>query len=458
MPKIVVIGAGLAGLTTALRLYEKGYDVEVYEARGRVGGRVLTIRVQGHLAELGGENIANGGIAPCIAALMNDLQLQAEDSNTVFDIIYCHDHEQISFSQFLQDAHFTSEIKPRLEAIAKKSKNMEEVLQAFFPQRGFVYEVCKTALTGYEGAPTVDLSVYYIETLYHILMGGFCFAHSNDQGKWPARMDRKFIRGGNSLLPLTMAERVQGRVHLDHALSKIIRENGAYELFFRNGRKVRADYVVLTVPCPVYKDIWISEEVIPLKKQKDIASIVYGTPSKIVLPISRATFVDKQFTNGVLFTFFNRNGYSVNMYYTGGYGKFVEESMQEHFRRDLSFLRTLYTIDPHLQLDPLLDQPFSSYTQALGHNWSEDPFSQGAYSCIGAGQEELFASCIEVKGEKVKTLFAPIDGTLFFAGEHTSTHLEIGGTMEAAVESGEKAASLVEKFQCPIRRNAYPLG
>ena len=37
MARIVVIGAGMAGLTAALRLTQAGHDVVVFEARDRVG-------------------------------------------------------------------------------------------------------------------------------------------------------------------------------------------------------------------------------------------------------------------------------------------------------------------------------------------------------------------------------------------------------------------------------------
>lgn len=42
-PKIVVIGAGAAGLTATDRLLEYGYDVTLLEASDRIGGRVWSV-------------------------------------------------------------------------------------------------------------------------------------------------------------------------------------------------------------------------------------------------------------------------------------------------------------------------------------------------------------------------------------------------------------------------------
>src|SRR5262245_26011237 len=61
-PRVVVVGAGLAGLTAALDLVDAGWDVVVLEARDRVGGRVHTIYdpfSPGLHAEAGGESIAD---------------------------------------------------------------------------------------------------------------------------------------------------------------------------------------------------------------------------------------------------------------------------------------------------------------------------------------------------------------------------------------------------------------
>ena len=55
--RILVIGAGMAGLTAARKLVESGMQVMVLEARNRVGGRIHTICEDGEIIELGAEFI-----------------------------------------------------------------------------------------------------------------------------------------------------------------------------------------------------------------------------------------------------------------------------------------------------------------------------------------------------------------------------------------------------------------
>lgn len=50
---VAVVGAGLAGLTAAYRLDERGFDVTVFEERDRVGGRVWTVRKGDFIMDLG---------------------------------------------------------------------------------------------------------------------------------------------------------------------------------------------------------------------------------------------------------------------------------------------------------------------------------------------------------------------------------------------------------------------
>ncbi len=67
------------------------------------------------------------------------------------------------------------------------------------------------------------------------------------------------------------------------------------------------------------------------------------------------------------------------------------------------------------------------------HNWSTDPFSEGAYSYIA------------VDGlKKSKSLARPVKGIIFFAGEATSGGAE-RGTIQGAMNSGIRAARQVIK-------------
>ena len=68
---VVVIGAGLAGLTAAHRLTTAGASVVVVEARGRVGGRVLTTQLDDLTVDLGGTWVGPG--QDRIAALLDEL-------------------------------------------------------------------------------------------------------------------------------------------------------------------------------------------------------------------------------------------------------------------------------------------------------------------------------------------------------------------------------------------------
>ena len=75
MPRVVVVGAGFAGLAAADELRAAGIEVTVLEARDRVGGRVWSVPFAGSVVERGAEFILPGNTAVESLAARFDLPL-----------------------------------------------------------------------------------------------------------------------------------------------------------------------------------------------------------------------------------------------------------------------------------------------------------------------------------------------------------------------------------------------
>ena len=53
MNKVIIIGAGIAGLATAIRLRNKGYNVEVFEANSYTGGKISSFNISQYRFDAG---------------------------------------------------------------------------------------------------------------------------------------------------------------------------------------------------------------------------------------------------------------------------------------------------------------------------------------------------------------------------------------------------------------------
>jgi monoamine oxidase len=77
----------------------------------------------------------------------------------------------------------------------------------------------------------------------------------------------------------------------------------------------------------------------------------------------------------------------------------------------------------------------SELVAACFHDWNSDPFSLGAYSYVKVGGEGCQT-----------TLGAPLENTLFFAGEATDISGN-NGTVHGAIASGKRAAQEIISAQ-----------
>ncbi len=74
---VIIVGAGLAGLTTALRLCEAGHHVRVLEALGQPGGRARTLQVDGEPVDRGFQSLFTA--YPRVSRLLDDIGIGSRD-------------------------------------------------------------------------------------------------------------------------------------------------------------------------------------------------------------------------------------------------------------------------------------------------------------------------------------------------------------------------------------------
>lgn len=441
--KITIIGAGLSGLTTAYRLFQQGYDVSIYEARPRVGGRVLSVYLDNKATELGGQNIFDGGDADNFFQLTREFALETE-SSTISHSGRFLDHEGwIDLPKTLASYHFNpKELWSTLNTLAAKADNLAQVLDGVLKDDPRLKAILSFRLSAFEGAPPELLSTQTIDSLYHMLLGGVASIHPEAES-----FRFSWIKGGNAKLAEAIANALKGKVHLNKPLKAIEKtESGEYRLIFSDGTASLCDHLVLTIPCPVYTDLQIAPEVIPSDTLEKIRSLSSGTNSKIVVPLDKPPKSKTMFGTPKVSLYFPGSYEHVVMYYGGLQGSLNKKNFQEVFLRDCHLLKHFSeSIDTDVMPVVASDNNFESYSSPITYNWPEDPFAKGSYSYQVAGKEALQTHLIEQEGEQLLKLFSPINNTLFFAGEHCTIRTEIMGTLEAAVESGERTARLMQK-------------
>src|SRR5215472_9887278 len=78
---VLIVGAGVAGLTAARALAEAGLSVMILEARDRIGGRIFTQRIGNEVIELGAEFIH--GRPPELWSILNEAGLSVTERDGV---------------------------------------------------------------------------------------------------------------------------------------------------------------------------------------------------------------------------------------------------------------------------------------------------------------------------------------------------------------------------------------
>jgi monoamine oxidase len=260
--RIIVIGAGFAGLTAAYELLSAGYDVTVLEARDRVSGRVVSFGnfVPGRWVEGGGELI--GSNHPLWAAYAKKFGLEflqvpdtSADWPVVIDGKLLSESEAAPLWEGLDDIleSIGNDAGPILEDTPWESPDAKKLDMTTVPEKIMSVdapEIAKKAIIGdfvsETGVPS-DRQGY---------LGLLTAVKGGSIEKYWTETEVYHCKGGNQQLAQRLAAEIGAeRILLNLPASEVTIGTDRVVVACADGRTFTADDAILTVPPSVWDNI-----------------------------------------------------------------------------------------------------------------------------------------------------------------------------------------------------------
>lgn len=444
--KVLVLGAGMAGLTAAWELRKAGHQVQLLEARDRPGGRVSTVRepfAEGLYAEEGAAGFSEAYTTAVM--FIEEFGLERKP----------YPMPQLPVVHHLNGKRFV--VKPGEPVDWPYELSAEErdlgpwglvtryIIETLPPEASQSDNWEQSSLASFD---TLSLADYMraqgaSEGAIQLVQNSQWFATIPEETSALSMALSDFglfmsaapfvLAGGNDLLPRRMAEGLKEQIRFNIEIASIHDDGEAVKVVSKDGEEFTADRVICTFPAPVVRKVRI-EPALPEEVQQALTNLPYLDVTRTYLQVDRP-FWREQGVAGTAVTDLPIGGITGHTTaadpeaHPAILESYVSGTLAEELGRLPKQEVVSRTLEQMKKVHPGLGEHF--HQKAYVKAWSEDPYTLGGNSWPAPGDV----------GKYLVLLQRP-HGRIHFAGEHTSI---LRSTMEGAMRSGVRAALEIEK-------------